>query len=140
MKNLFALTLCFLLLSALNNTTKAQIATLLPTATTASAGGVSSTLTNADTAYANLSVDGTTQSITVYDTKVSGTVSGTWYFQGTVKTNKFENLDSLTRVDGNGQKTFVFPARKGYKSYRLIGYQSGSAVSTFEIYTLRRSD
>ena len=110
------------------------------TGTTANSGIVKDTLNGADTAYVSIPVDAATQSVSVYDKKVSGTVGGTWYLQGTVKTGKWESIDSLTRANGDGQKTFSFSSVKPYASYRLVGYQSGtSPLSTFSVYTLRRT-
>ena len=110
------------------------------TGTTANSGIVKDTLNGADTAYVAIPVDAATQSVSVYDKKVSGTVGGKWYLQGTVKTGKWESIDSLTRANGDGQKTFSFNTVKPYASYRLVGYQSGSSpLSTFSVYTLRRT-
>lgn len=108
--------------------------------TTAKSGIVKDTLNGADTAYVSVPVDAVTQSVSVYDKKVSGTVGGKWYLQGTVRPGKWESIDSLTRGNADGQKTFSFGAIKPYAQYRLVGYQSGSSpLSTYSVFTVRRT-
>lgn len=142
MKKLFSVLIIAVALLSFSVETNAQITKLLPT-TTANSGTISSTLTGADTAYVTLEMLPEMQSVTVYDTKVSGTVGGTWYLVGSVQGTGFrDKLDSLTRVDGNGHKTFILPipTQRGYAKYELIGYQSGTnPISTIKVYSVRRS-
>lgn len=129
--------ICLVAFNAVDSS--AQIVKSLP-GTTANSGKVKDTLNGADTAYVNVPVDAATQSVSVYDKKVSGTVGGKWYLQGTVKSGKWESIDSLTRTNGDGQKTFTFSSVKPYASYRLVGYQSGSSpLSTYSVFTVRRT-
>lgn len=129
--------ICMVAFNAVDSS--AQIVKPIP-GTTANSGIVKDTLSNADTAYVSLPIDAITHSVSVYDKKVSGTVGGKWYLQGTVKSGKWESIDSLTRTNGDGQKTFSFSTIKPYAQYRLVGYQSGSSpVSTYSVFTVRRT-
>lgn len=129
--------ICLVAFNAVDSS--AQIVKSLP-GTTANSGKVKDTLNGADTAYVAVPVDAATHSVTVYDKKVSGTVGGKWYLQGTVKSGKWESIDSLTRSNGDGQKTFSFGLMKPYAQYRLVGYQSGSSpLSTYSVFTVRRT-
>ena len=143
MKKLLSVLLLVSMAFCFATESKAQITKLVTTATTANSGGISSTLTHADTAYYTLDMTTDLQGVSVYDFKNSGTVGGKWYLVGWTKSSLYpDKLDSLTRTDGNDHKTFTMPipTQRPYSSYQLIGYQTGAAASSrFEIWTTRRS-
>lgn len=115
----------------------AQIVSIKTGVSTASVA--KTTLTNADTAFVNFEADASVKSITAWDVKTSGTVAGKVYLQGTVEGTTWDKLDSLTRSDGDNHKTFAIPNPSIYAKYRLSWYQSGTSVSTFKGYLLKRS-
>ena len=99
------------------------------------------TAINADTSTINFnSIASKVKSFQATVSKISGTVAGKVYLQGTVDGNAWLNIDSLvlTNVITN---TKVFPAYPTiYNSYRAYFITSGTQQSVLTLAALRRPD
>lgn len=137
MKKLFSFLLIMASLLFMVSQSTAQIVTTKTGVSTASVA--KTTLTNTDTGYVNFEVDATTKSITAWDVKTSGTVAGTIYLSATVEGTTWDRIDSLTRANSNNHKVFTIPSPNIYAKYRLEWIQSGTSVSTFKGYLLKRT-
>lgn len=132
--------LAFLLLTSLVFTPPASAQIVKSQSVVDPTGTVNSVLTNADTAFATFSVDGSVKSFRGFVTKTSGTVAGKLYFQGSYGDSYWDNLDSLTLTNVATQyKTFNPGVPLIYASYRIQYITTGTSVSTVSAYYLRRN-
>ena len=99
------------------------------------------TTVNIDTAAIFfIGIGGKVKSFQASVVKVSGTVSGKVYLQGTVNGNDWVNLDSLTATNVS-LSTKVFPiSATTYYSYRAYYVTTGTQMSYITFSYLRRQD
>jgi hypothetical protein len=93
----------------------------------------------ADTAYVNLSLDGTFKSVELYAKKISGTVAGKQYFEGkSLDGGSWVRLDSLTMADvaTDQLKLLSVPNPRTYQAYR-VSVISATGTSRVKVYACR---
>lgn len=112
----------------------------VPTAVTRSISSFD-TLTNVDTSAINYnSIGSHVKGFQATVTKVSGTVAGKVYLQGTIDGYAWVTIDSLT-LSNQATNTKIFPiTATTYNSYRSNAITSGTQVSVLTLAVLRRQD
>jgi hypothetical protein len=100
------------------------------------------TLTNTDTSYIIYQAESSTKNIMVRLTKTSGTPAGKVYLYGTIDETNYDLLDSLTVTNVATQyKYFTYAGTLDalqYYKYKIIFYQTGTAVTIPKFYVLKR--
>lgn len=145
MKKLFILVLAVLALSFCGKHFNPVHAQVVKTITAVNyAGTAKTTVTNTDTAFFNLSVQGTSVSYQATATKVSGTVAGDIILQGSDDNSNWDAITSYTLVDqATNYKVFSPHNSAGklqYAYYRLRVRTSGTCSITISGVEVRRSN
>ena len=100
------------------------------------------TLTNADTSLLNFNAIGSkVKSFEINALKISGTVAGKVYLQGTVDGSNWLNVDSLVLADQAAiQIKTVLPTVTSYYSYRTKCITTGTQSFSVQFFAVRRPD
>lgn len=100
------------------------------------------TLTNVDTSYLTfVQLGSKVKSFEIDATKISGTVAGKVYLQGSVSGNYWANIDSLVLADvATLQAKVVLPTVTSYASYRTKCITTGTQSFSVQLFTVRRPD
>jgi hypothetical protein len=97
------------------------------------------TLTNADTAYHTLSLDGSFKSVEANLIEITGTTGGKIVFQGQLPDGQWAGLDSVALSDtGVIQfKLFTVPSPRLHAAYRVQWIKSGTGTAGIHLYAIR---
>lgn len=100
------------------------------------------TLTNTDTSYINFKGIGShLKGLQMTALKISGTVAGKIYLQGTIDGLAWNNIDSLVLANSAGYQTkFVAVSGTSYFSYRSTSITTGTQSFSHTLASVRRQD
>ncbi|MCZ2222999.1 MAG: hypothetical protein LC122_05150 [Chitinophagales bacterium] len=132
MKKLFLMAALSLAVCSMVNAQKLGYSTIIQSKDTA---------TNADTVVINLFDAGShLKSVQITVIKVSGTVAGKVYLQGSNNNVNWITLDSLTNSDQlYNTKAFIF-SNTSYNSYRFLYNSTGTQRSVLQVAYVNRKD